>query len=363
MPTPTYLQTIRYATTRDGVRLAWASSGPSCESAPALVRAATWITHVEYDWESPVWRHWVRFLGDHFRMLRYDERGCGLSQHEVDDLAAAHWLPDLETIVGAARPTRPFVLLGVSQGGATSIQYAVKYPEHVSHLVLYGAYAQGWSLRDNPDHVREYSALVDFAELAWGRPDPLYRRLFTKRFLPTGTEEQLHWFDELCARSIKPKMAGRLLRSRGTADVAGLLAQVRVPTLVVHSRGDLVSPLSQGQTLAAGIEGAEFVALDSRNHILLEHEPAWRRFQEVMLEFTGVGAHTESAVFDKLSPREREILSRLIGGLTNAEIGKSLFISEKTVRNQLTRIFGKLGVSNRAQAIVFARDNGFREDP
>jgi DNA-binding CsgD family transcriptional regulator/pimeloyl-ACP methyl ester carboxylesterase len=279
----------------------------------------------------------------------------------VEDLSADHWLPDLETVVEAAQPAEPFVLLGVSQGACASVAYAVKHPERVSHLVLYGGYVQGWSLRDNPDHVREYSALVDFAELAWGRPDPLYRRLFTKRFLPAGTEEQLQWFDELCARSVKPNMAGRLLRSRGTADVTDLLEQVRVPTLVVHARGDLVSPLSQGQTLAAGIRGAEFVPLESHNHILLEHEPAWGRFQEAVLEFTGVGDRAESAVFESLSPREREILSRLISGLTNVEIGKSLFISEKTVRNQLTRIFEKLGVSNRAQAIVLARDSGFRE--
>jgi len=358
---PQHQQTIRYATTRDGVRLAWAKSGPSSGSAPALVRAATWITHLEYDWESPVWRHWVRFLGDHFQLLRYDERGCGLSQNDVKELSADHWLPDLETVVEAAQPAEPFVLLGVSQGACASVAYAVKHPERVSHLVLYGGYVQGWSLRGNPDHVREYSALVDFAELAWGRPDPLYRRLFTKRFLPAGTEEQLKWFDELCARSVQPKMAGRLLRSRGTADVTDLLEQVRVPTLVVHARKDVVSPLSQGQTLAAGIPGAEFVPLESHNHILLEHEPAWQRFQEVMLEFTGVGGRAESAVFEALSPREREILSQLISGLTNVEIGKSLFISEKTVRNQLTRIFEKLCVSNRAQAIVLARDHGFRD--
>jgi pimeloyl-ACP methyl ester carboxylesterase/DNA-binding CsgD family transcriptional regulator len=351
-------QTVRFVTTQDQVRLAWARCG--APSAPAMVKAANWITHLEYDWESPVWRHWVRFLCEHFQLLRYDERGCGLSQQDVENLDTGNWLPDLEAVVDAARPAEPFVLLGISQGAAASVAYAARHPEKVSHLVLYGGYVRGWALRGNPDHAREYSALVDFAELAWGRPDPLYRRLFTKRFLPAGSEEQLHWFDELCAKTVRPAMAGRLLRSRGLADATDLLGRVRVPTLVVHARGDLVSPISQGQQLAAGIPNAEFVQVDSPNHILLEHEPAWQRFQEAVLDFTGVKSRVESRVFDSLAPREREILSRLVGGLSNTEIGKALFISEKTVRNQLTRIFEKLGVSNRAQAIVFARDHGFQ---
>lgn len=355
-------QTIRFVTTQDEVRLAWAQCGPGVASAPAMVKAANWITHLEYDWESPVWRHWVRFLCEHFQLLRYDERGCGLSQQDVQDVSSANWLPDLEAVVDAARPAEPFVLLGISQGACASIAYAVRHPEKVSHLVLYGGYVRGWALRENPDHVREYSALVDFAELAWGRADPLYRRLFTKRFLPAGSEEQLQWFDELCAKTVRPTMAGRLLRSRGQADAADLLGQVRVPTLVVHARGDLVSPISQGQQLAAGIPGAEFVQVDSPNHILLEHEPAWQRFQDAVLDFTGVKSRAEDRLFDRLAPREREILAKLVGGLSNTEIGKALFISEKTVRNQLTRIFDKLGVANRAQAIVFARDHGFRVD-
>jgi pimeloyl-ACP methyl ester carboxylesterase/DNA-binding CsgD family transcriptional regulator len=355
-------QTVRFVTTPDQVRLAWAQCGAAAPSAPAMVKAANWITHLEYDWASPVWRHWVSFLCEHFQLLRYDERGSGLSQQEVADVSSANWLPDLEAVIDAARPAEPFVLLGISQGACASIAYTVKHPEKVSHLVLYGGYVKGWALRENPDHVREYSALVDFADLAWGRPDPLYRRLFTTRFLPQGSEEQLQWFDELCAKTVRPSMAGRLLRSRGTADAEDLLGQVRVPTLVVHARGDLVSPISQGQQLAAGIPGAQFVQVDSPNHILLEHEPAWQRFQEAVLDFTGVKARGEAQVFDDLAPREREILAKLVGGLTNTEIGKALFISEKTVRNQLTRIFDKLGVANRAQAIVFARDHGFRAD-
>ena len=349
-------QTIRYATTRDQVRLAWATSG----AGPTLVKAANWITHLEYDWESPVWRHWMAFLSSHFRLIRYDERGCGLSQRELDDVSSRNWVNDLEDIVAVARPKVPFVLLGISQGSCACVDYAVRHPEHVSHLVLYGGYAEGWAMREDQDHVRERRALAELMGLGWGRPDPLYRRLFTKRFLPEGGEELLGWFDELCSRTINPGMAWRLFQSRGQADVRKRLGQVRVPTLVVHADRDEVAPVGQGQMLAAGIPGAEFVQLESCNHILLEQEPAWQRFQDVVLEFTGVGRRRESEALSALSERERGILGKLLEGHTNAEIGRALFISETTVRNQLTRIFEKLGVRSRAQAIVMARDSGFQ---
>jgi DNA-binding CsgD family transcriptional regulator/pimeloyl-ACP methyl ester carboxylesterase len=273
-----------------------------------------------------------------------------------------HWLPDLEKVIEAAQPDQPFVLLGLSQGVVPAIQYAVKYPQRVSHLVLYGGYIRGWALSSNPKAVREGLALIEFTELGWGRSDPIYRRLFTRRFLPEGSEEQLRWCDDLCARAVAPKMAAELMRSRGHADVTGLLEQVKVPTLVVHASQDHIAPLTQGQELAAGIAGAQFVQLESSNHILLEHEPAWQRFCDAVLDFTGVLHRTRHGVLGSLTDREREILGKLVSGMTNVEIGQALFISEKTVRNQLTRIFGKLGASSRAQAIIFAKDHGFRLD-
>ena len=348
-------QTIRYTTTRDGVRLAWALSG----NGPPLVKTSNWITHLEYDWESPVWRQWVQFFSAHFSFYRYDPRGCGLSQREADDVSSLRWLPDLEDLIAAARPPTPFVLLGVSQGACPAVAYAARHPDKVSKLILYGGYAKGWAHRGIPEHIREANALIEFTEIGWGRADPLYRRLFTKRFLPDATEDQNLWFDELCAKTVSASMAGRLIRESGYADVRPLLSQVRVPTLVVHARDDRVVPLAEGQELAAGIPGAEFVQVDSKNHILLEHEPAWQRFTEAVLDFTGAATSTGGEALACLSPREREILARLTGGMTNAEIGKSLFISEKTVRNQLTKIFEKLDVANRTQAIVFARDHGF----
>jgi len=351
-------QSIRYVTTADQVRLAWARSG----SGPALVKASNWMSHLEYDWESPVWLHWVRFLSDHFSLVRSDERGCGLSQRDPDDVSDTHWLPDLEAVIDAAKPEEPFILLGLSQGVVPAIRFAVKYPERVSRLVLYGGYIRGWALSPNPETVRMGRAMIELTELGWGRPDPLYRRLFTKQFLPEGSEEQLLWCDELCSRTIAPRMAAELFRSRGNANVTGLLDKVSVPSLVLHANRDRVAPLKQGQELAAGISNAEFVQLDSPNHILLEHEPAWQRFCDAVLEFAGVRNDTGNEVLTGLTERERGILGKLVSGMTNAEIGEALFISEKTVRNQLTRIFEKLGVSNRAQAIIFAKDHGFGPD-
>jgi pimeloyl-ACP methyl ester carboxylesterase/DNA-binding CsgD family transcriptional regulator len=292
-------------------------------------------------------------------VTRYDERGNGLSQQHVEDVSSRNWLNDLTAVVDASRCQRPFVLLGISQGSIAAIEYAARHPQNVSHLIIYGGYAKGWAFRDNPEDVRRMRAIVELTELGWGRSEPVFRRLYTSRFMPQGTEEQLKWFDELCARTTSPRMASRLLTSRGQADVRDHLGSVRVPTLVVHGKDDRCVPLAEGQAIAAAISGAEFVQLESPNHILLEHEPAWERFMHAVLAFTGVKSRAEEAVFGALSVREREILAKLVAGLNNEEIGRALFISEKTVRNHATRIFEKLGVKTRAQAIVFARDRRF----
>jgi pimeloyl-ACP methyl ester carboxylesterase len=279
-------QTIRHFTTRDHVRLAWASSG----SGPTLVKASNWLTHLEYDWQSPVWRHWLQFLSAHFSLLRYDERGCGLSQREVEDVAAANWLPDLEDLVAAAQPPTPHVMLGISQGACAALAYAVRYPQRVSHLVLYGSYVQGWARTGKPEHLRIGRSVMDMIEQHWGRCDPQYRASFVSRFAPGGNAQQLSWYDELCARCTEPAMAARLFLSRGDADLGELPLQVRVPTLVLHAGGDQVAPARQGQALAERIPGAEFVQLDSCNHILLEDEPAWPRLRALLLDFTGTAA-------------------------------------------------------------------------
>lgn len=350
-------QRIRYVRTGDGVQLAWAEAG----TGPVLVKAANWLTHLEYEWESPVWRHWMRFFSNHFRFIRHDERGCGMTDWDVGDLSFERWVEDLEAIVDAANPQEPFALLGISQGAAACIAYAVKYPERVSKLVLYGAYARGTLHRSDPDKERVYRAIIDLARLGWGKDNPAFRQIFTSRFIPGATDEQVAWFNDLCRKTTSPEIAARLLEARAVIDVVALLGQVQTPTLVLHSCNDDVIPIAEGRFLAAGIKDAQFIELDSKNHVLLENEPAWERFCDEVLEFLSVkGApHGEDPAFALLSPREREVLALITEGLGNAQIAEHLTISEKTVRNHVSNLFDKLGVWTRAQAIVFARDRNF----
>ncbi len=348
-------QRIRYLRTHDGLQLAWAEAG----SGPLVVKAANWMSHLEYEWESPVWRHWIHFFADHFRFVRYDERGCGMSSRETGPITVDDWVSDLEAVVEAVEPTEPFALLGVSHGSAACIGYAARHPERVSKMLLYGGYARGYLHRGDPNAEREYRAMIELFELGWGRENPAFRQIFTSRFIPEGSAEQVRWFNELCRKTITPKMAAELMEMRGRLNVVNWLDDVRVPTLVIHPREDSVVPLAEGRLIAAGIRGAQFVELESKNHILLEDEPAWARFREIVLEFLGASPGGEDAAFAALSPREREVLALLTEGLANAEIGERLAISEKTVRNHISSIFDKLGVWTRAQAMVFARDHGF----
>lgn len=351
-------QRIRYLRTADGVQLAWAEAG----TGPTLIKAANWLTHLDYEWESPVWRHWIRFFSDHFRFIRHDERGCGMTDWNVGDLSFERWVEDLEALVEVVDPTEPFALLGISQGAAACIEYAVKHPERVSRLVLYGAYARGTFERGEPDKERMYRALIDMTRLGWGKDNPVFRQVFTSRFIPGATDEQIGWFNELCRKTTSPEIAARLLETRAGINVVDLLDKVQAPTLILHSRDDDVIPIAEGHILAAGIRDAQFVELDSKNHILLGAEPAWERFCEEVLDFMGMKdpASSEDPAFNALTAREREVLSLITEGLGNAEIAARLSISEKTVRNHVSNVFDKLGVWSRAQAMVFAHDHGFR---
>lgn len=350
-------QSTRLAKSADGITLAWAEGGDG----PALVKASNWLTHLEYDLDSPVWRHWMRFFAEHYRFIRYDERGCGMSEWDVPEVSLDRSVADLETVIDVAEPRKPFVLVGISQGGAVAIRYAVTHPESVSHLILYGVYAQGRAAQNDRQLEQRHRAIIALTRLGWGQNNPVYRQLFTSRFIPGASDEQIQWFNELCRRTTTPETAARIMESRMHIDVADLLPDVSVPTLVLHAGSDEAVSLSQGRLVASSIPGAKFVQLDSRNHILLETEPAWERFKEEVLAFTGrpaEGVEDEGAIFAPLSPRERQILAKIAEGCTNSEIGRQLFISEKTVRNHVTRIFEKLGVRSRAQAIVLAKDKG-----
>ena len=347
-------QQVRYVAAGDGVQLAWAELGRG----PPLVKAATWLTHLQYDTESPVWAHWVRFFGEHFRYVRYDERGCGMSDWTAGELALPRWVEDLESVIDAAGIDRPVALLGISQGAATAIRYAVRHPRRVSHLILYGGYAMGGLRGDDPERAALFRAVMDVVALGWGSDNPAFRRLFAERFVPEGSAEQLAWFNQLCRRTTSPANAAALLQARGSIDVRDQLGQVRVPTLVLHANRDQIAPLSQGRMLASRIPGARFVQLDSCNHVLLEHEPAWREFQDAVLDFTGLArrdarADAGNATRDEvLTARERAVLAQLCEGRSNAQIGWQLGIAEKTVRNHVSALYRKLGVRSRAEAIV-----------
>jgi pimeloyl-ACP methyl ester carboxylesterase/DNA-binding CsgD family transcriptional regulator len=354
-------QSIRYLKTADGIRLAWAAAGQG----PVLVKASNWLTHLEYDLESPLWCHWIQFLAENFQLRRYDERGCGMTAWEVSDFSFPRTLADLEAVVDEAVPTGTFALLGISQGASVAIAYSVRHPERVSHLILYGGYARGSSRRGDPEGDRRYRAIIELTQLGWGSDNPVFRELFTRRFVPGANHEQLRWFNELCTRTTTPEVASRILASRSEIDVVALLPQVTAPTLVIHARNDEIVPFTEGQLLASEIPGARFVMLDSRNHILLADEPAWPKFEEAVLTFTGrplrLDQGKRAAALPDLSQREREVLGKLTQGCSNAQIAAGLFLSEKTVRNHLTRIFEKLGVSTRAEAIVRLRDAGGRD--
>jgi len=347
--------------TADGVQLAWAEAG----TGPVVVKASHWLSHLDYDWESPVWKHWTEFLTANFRLVRHDERGCGLSDWRAGNFSVDQWVSDLEAVMEAAGIAAPVTLLGMSQGGPTCLAYTLKHPERVSCLILYGAYARGMRHRGNPARLKEHDAMLDLIRLGWDRQNPVFRQLFTSRFIPEGTDDQVRWFNELCLKTTSPQAAADMLSARSDTNLEDRLDEIRCPTLVLHARRDNAISFHEGRLLAAGIPGAEFVELDSCNHILLEHEPAWARFRAEVLDFMGVTRHgaeaaVEDPAFESLSRREREILAWVSEGLSNAEIAERMSISEKTVRNHVSNVFDKLGVWTRAQAIVFARDRGFR---
>ena len=271
-------QKIQFCQTRDGLQLAYARTG----NGPPLVKTGNWMTHLEFDFESPIWRHLYRDLSRDHTLIRYDARGNGLSDRNVEDVSFELFVDDLEVVVDAAGLER-FALLGISQGCAVSIAYAVRHPERVTHLILFGGYAIGWAKRARSAAEKQQAeAMLTLMRLGWGQENPAFRQLFTSQFIPGGTKAQADWFNELQRISTSPEDAVRNLIANGDTDVSSLLGQVSVPTLVMHSRDDARVPFDLGRKLAAGIPGARFVSLPSGNHLILEDEPAFPRFlQEI----------------------------------------------------------------------------------
>jgi len=269
-------QEIRFCTAPDGVQLAYSMIGEG----PPLMKTGNWMTHLEFDLESPIWRHLYRELARDHTLIRYDARGNGLSDRTVDEISLDASLRDLEAVVDAAGITR-FALFGISQGCAVSIAYAVRNPERVSHLILYGGYAVGWNKRARSAAEKEEdAAMLTLLRVGWGKENPAFRQLFTSQFVPGGTKEQADWFNELQRITVSSETAARIVTASGEIDVTALLPQVRVPTLVLHARDDARVPFEAGRRMAAGIPGARFVALPGRNHLFLETEPAFGQFLE-----------------------------------------------------------------------------------
>ena len=272
-------QEIKYCRAPDGVRLAYAISG----SGPLLVRTGHFLSHLEYDWENPVFRHVLRGLSRDYTLVRYDARGNGMSDWDVDEISLDAWVRDLEIVVNAAGLDR-FPLLGMSQGCAISIAYAVRHPERVSHLVLYGGFAVGAKRRTTAERDA-HLAMTTLARLGWGADDPSFRQMFATQFFPAGTKEQFDAFNELQRRTTSPECAARYMDAVGDFDVTDLLGRITVPTLVMHARGDARVPFEAGRRMAAGIPGSRLIAFQGRNHVFLEGEPAFERFLEELRLF------------------------------------------------------------------------------
>jgi len=352
-------QSIRFCTTADGVRLAYAMSGDG----PPLVMSATWLTHLEHQWRSLAWRPWLDAFTSEHKVLRHDSRGCGLSDRNIGELSFETWVRDLECVVEAAG-LRRFAMVGTCWGGPIAVEYAVRHPERVSHLVLYGTYARGRLHRtDSSAEVKKGTILRDLTQLGWGQENHAFVQIWSSLFQPGGTlEHSRSWCDQMRAAT-SAETAIRLFRIAALADVRDVARKVRCPALIVHSERDLVAPIEEGRLLASLIPDSRFVQLDSENHMLLADEPAWPQLVAEVRRFlaepdSAVAARGKSLPLGELTPRERAVLEAIAKGLDNAEIARLLRLSEKTVRNHITRIFDKIRVKHRYQAIVMARDAG-----
>jgi pimeloyl-ACP methyl ester carboxylesterase/DNA-binding winged helix-turn-helix (wHTH) protein len=270
-------QEVHFCTASDGVRIAYAEVGHG----PPLIKAGNWLNHLEYDWESPIWSPFLHTLAAEHRLIRYDARGNGLSDWEVKDLSLEAFVRDLESVVEATGLDR-FPLLGMSQGCAVSIAYAVRHPERVSHLVLYGGFARGRRKRGSQQDIAGGDAIVTLIRQGWGQDNPAFRQMLTSLFMPGATPEQMQSFNDMQRITTSPENAARLRQSVDEIDVTDLLASVNIPTLVLHARNDAMQPFDEGRRLAMGIRGARFVALESRNHMILQNDPVWSRvFDEI----------------------------------------------------------------------------------
>ena len=348
-------QTIRFCRSADGVRIAYAVHG----SGPPLVIAACWLSHLQFDWESPVWRHFLVELGQFATIVRYDERGHGLSDWEVEDHSLQARVADLEAVVAAAGYDR-FALMAMSQGGPVAIVYAAGHPERVTRLLFYGSYATAMTVTSAEDRDLN-DAYQQMIKVGWARPNSEFRRVFTSLMIPDATETQMRWLDDLQRVSASTHTAYIARQQRMRADVAKLLPRLRTPTLVLHAREDRLRPFDDARVLTAGIPGARLVPLESNNHILLADEPAWPVFRDEVAAFIEPDrarpwhrGRVDAA--DVLSSRELDVLRLAADGQDNETIARELTLSVRTVERHLHNVYAKLDVHGKsARAAAVAR--------
>jgi len=340
---------VRFARVDSGARIAWARNGRGA----VLVRVAHWMTHVEHDLRSPIWRPWLDRLGRELEVVRYDERGCGLSGSDDVPLGLEAATEELAAVVAATGAPR-VALLGQSGAAAPAIAYAVHHPERVSHLILLGGYLAGL-LHQSPSAqaLAFHEASLHLVEAGWGRNDPAVQQFFTTRFIPDASLDEARALNEQQRLSCGPARAMQIMRARATLDVRPLAPLVRCPTLVLHAEGDQIVPMALGRDLAAAIPGARFVTLPTRNHIPLAADPSFELFCRTVTAFV-----RPDGVALALTARERELAALVAQGLDNLQIAARLGLADKTVRNALSSLYAKLQVEGRPQAVVRARELG-----
>jgi pimeloyl-ACP methyl ester carboxylesterase/DNA-binding CsgD family transcriptional regulator len=353
---PPLTQTLRFTEVASGARIAWARTGKP--SAPTLVRASHWLTHVEHDLRGSLWSPWIARMSEHLQLVRYDERGCGLSSADDVALGIESLVEELAAVVDAHGAPR-VALLGISTGAAVAVAYALRHPEKVSHLVLHGASLCG-QLANNPsaDTIAMHEATLRLVQLGWGRDHAAVQAMFSTLFMPDASRADLESLNEQQRQSCDGERSARVLAARVRLDMRTLAPQLRVPTLVLHSQGDVIVPLKLGVDLAAAIPGARFEILPCRNHFPLASDAAYSRFCDAICEFVREPSGT-TAPMPQLTPREKELAALVARGLDNLQISAQLGLADKTVRNMLSALYAKLAVEGRAMAVVRTRDMGF----
>jgi pimeloyl-ACP methyl ester carboxylesterase/DNA-binding CsgD family transcriptional regulator len=347
-------QQVRFCRSFDGVRIAYATDG----GGPPLVRTTFYLNHLELDWQCPVWKPYLEELTQRNTLVRHDMRGFGLSYDDAPQQSLDAWVHDFEAVVDAAGLER-FPIIGMCHGCAIAVEFAARHPERVSHLVLLGSYVRGALRRARtPEEYTARELMLKTVEIGWGEDNEAFNQVWPTLLQPSSTLERLRALAEVQRQSSTSANAVRLLRAAGELDISQSATKVKCPTLVFHTKKNRAAPFEEGRLLASLIPGARFVPLEGANHVLTELEPAWEDFVREVRAFVPGRLPVRRKPFDGVTARELDILELIAQGRDNAQIAATLELAEKTVRNHITRIFDKLGVESRAQAIVRAREAG-----